>query len=356
MNIFFSSGEASGDAYAAEIATALRNSGLREAIFDGLGMARSRDAGISLVADTRSWGAMGVGDALRVAPRVYRGYRRALSHLRRTEPGLLIAVDFGYVNVRLCRRAKRLGWKTLYFIPPGCWRRGSLGKDLPEVADEIVSPFPWTPKAHFFGHPLLDMLPQPKPREERSGIAILPGSRLRELSLHLPRIAEATKGLDEPLTFGVAKSMGKEAVQELWKGYGGGPAEFTTDARALLARSRAGIISSGTATLEATLAGCPHVVMYCGTALQHLEYKLKGGRKNMVALPNLILQRRLVPELLQEDAAPEALRSGIQGLLAGGDAEQLQAFEKVRSELGEPGCIVRTAQLCQELLRTGNTA
>src|SRR5688572_21772274 len=123
MRVFFSAGEASGDAYAAALLREMvrLGSGLRF-LFEGVGGSQLSAAGANVVVDSSKWGAISILQSLKVAPRVVGGYSKAKRALRKGRPGLFIPIDFGYVNVRLARYAKKQGWKVLYFIPPGSWR------------------------------------------------------------------------------------------------------------------------------------------------------------------------------------------------------------------------------------------
>src|SRR5437773_804643 len=137
MRIFLSAGEASGDAYAAALIREIRK--VRSDLqFEGIGSSRLAAQIGSLVQDTSRWGAISIVQSVAVAPRVIAGFFAAKRAMRRGQPGLLIAIDFGFFNIRLCRFAKRNGWKVLYSVPPGSWRRDKQGTDLPVLTDAIV--------------------------------------------------------------------------------------------------------------------------------------------------------------------------------------------------------------------------
>ena len=142
MRVFFSAGEASGDAYAAELMTRIR-SRLPETVFEGIGGRKLAALGCNPI-DSSAWGSIGIPDALRVGRNVLRGASRAKKMLSSGEPGLMIPIDFGFLNIRLAKYAKDRGWKVLYFIPPGSWKRHSQGSDLPGITDLIVTPFSWS--------------------------------------------------------------------------------------------------------------------------------------------------------------------------------------------------------------------
>ena len=357
MRIFFSAGEASGDAYAAELAA---RCSIWASDLEGIVGRRGQEAGIRMVADNRRWGAIGIFESLRVAPRVLRGYRRAIRALRNGSPGLFVAIDFGFLNVKLCTRAKALGWKTLYFVPPGSWRRNKQGSDLPRIADEIVTPFEWSAKilrgmgasAHWFGHPLKQMARERAVRtEERSGVAILPGSRMHEIAYNLPVIAESLRDFEGPVILSRAPNVDADALRALWRGLSGADAQLEDDVYRTLSRARVAIVCSGTATLESVLCGCPLVVVYRGGKVMEFEARLRGVRPEHIALPNILLDRRAIPELIQREATPEAIGDWVRRLSedSAERAAQLSAFEEIDALLGPSDCLDQTAALMRRM-------
>ena len=331
-----------------------------------IGGRKLKAAGAGVVSDSSTWGAVGIIESLFVAPRVFEGYQSAMSLLKSSGPGLFIPIDFGYLNIKLARQAKRLGWKVLYFVPPGSWRRTKQGSDLPNITDAIVTPFSWSAdilrsmgaNAHFFGHPLKEMVAESDYQGPRDAVAVLPGSRLHEVSRNMDVIAEAVRGLDVRLRFAVASSLDVAEVERRWEDLGGPEAEFMTDTYQVLKSSTAAIVCSGTATLEAALCGCPMVVVYRTSLLMELEFRIRRPKFDYISLPNILLQRLVVPELIQYDASPERIRHELTGLLEDSlvrDA-QLAAFQELDKELGSGRCFEQTAQLALSLTMGENGA
>ncbi|MCX7800804.1 MAG: hypothetical protein N2109_10735 [Fimbriimonadales bacterium] len=363
MRIVLSAGEASGDAYGAALVRHARPL-LPDAQWAALGGRRLLAAGVSLWEDTSSWGAMGVVQSLRVAPRAAIGFYRTLRRLRSEQPGWLVPIDFGFFNTRLARRAKGLGWKVLYFIPPGCWRRDRGGQGLRELVDAVSTPFPWSAEnlrrdgiqAHWFGHPLRQLVQEAggDAPERREALAVLPGSRLHELEANLPALAEALRDWPTPIVFPVAPTLAAETLRERWLRLTGRAGdEFRTDgaARALLG-CRAAVVCSGTATLEAALCGCPMVVVYRLSRAMRVEVRLLRIRVRHISLPNILLQRSAVPELVDDAATPQAIRGQAEAVWHGPAREdQLLAFRELEGLLGPADGIARTAQLLASLAR-----
>ena len=357
--LLISAGEASGDAYGAALAAELlsRRSDLT---LEGVGGAKMRAVGVRLRADSSEWGAISIVQSLRLWPKIVGGYYAAKRALSGGEPGLFIPIDFGYANLRLARHAKNRGWKVLYFVPPSSWRRDRQGVDVAKLSDEIVTPFPWSAEifrgmgasAHFFGHPIKSLRP-PYVERERDAVALLPGSRLSEIELMLPLYAAAVKGLEGPFLIPVpAVQMG--LARAIWKETGNDPAAVV-DATAegvapSLARAKAAIVCSGTATLEAALARTPHVVAYRLSAAVMREVKLlRIKRPKFVALPNIVLDRVAVPELIQDEASPKALRDWLDRLIQNGEDQRL-AFEELDQLLGPSDAVAKTAELALSML------
>jgi lipid-A-disaccharide synthase len=392
MRVFLSAGEASGDAYAAALIAEMRNVGGQALQFEGSGGPKMAAVGVQRVADTSRWGAISIVQALKVYPRIVRGYYRTKSALGKGTPGLFIPIDFGYVNIRLARHAKNRGWKVLYFVPPGSWRRDKQGKDLPTITDAIVTPFSWSAEilnemganAHWFGHPIKQLLRNSiaaRP-DVRDTVAVLPGSRKHEISENLPVIAQALAGpgkiayqagntpigsfeatqreiqpLEAPIEFALAPTVDVQRFRAEWQRlapHRTGDRFTVGDTAAVLSRAKAAIVCSGTATLEAALCHCPMVVVYRVSKAVVLEAKLVGfKRPKYIALPNILLDRDTVPELLQDEAKPTLVRRQLEAVLREGEEReaQLSSFEELEGILGPDDAISQAARLALSMGR-----
>ncbi len=387
MRIFLSAGEASGDAYGAALVREIRNQKQGSPpSFEGIGGPKLNAEGVKLYADSSHWGAISIVQAAKVFWKVFTTLHKLKHNLRQGKPGLLIAIDFGYANIRLCRYAKKFGWKVLYFVPPGSWRRDRQGKDLPEIADEIVTPFSWSAeiltkmgaRAHWFGHPIKELIRAHQAAEPnlRAKVAVLPGSRKHELEMNLPVIAEAVNksrgtspvmsdrhqpsaspkdGLEIPLEFALAPTVDLEHFKAEWNRLAPGRQDLfrVGDTYRVLQEAKAGIICSGTATLEAALCKCPMVVVYKLSPAMVREAKLiRMKRPKFIALPNILMDREVVPEIAGEDVRPEQVRAQLVSLLFGEEvrAKQLRDFEELDRVLGPDDAITKTAELALRML------
>lgn len=367
--VFLSAGEASGDAYGEAFVSRLR--ALRpELCFEAVGGRRLAATVGGLVADSSRWGAIGIVEAFRVGPRVLRGYLAAKRRLSNGEPGLFVPIDYGFTNVRLSRWAKRHDWRVLYFIPPGSWRRDKQGADLPEITDAIVTPFSWSAEilkkmganAHWFGHPLRELIGAGAldVARIRGRLAALPGSRGHEIERHLEVIADSLPSAIAEVEVAAAATADPRAIRRYWERRRPEIPILVTegDTYGVLKRAEAAIVCSGTATLEAAICGCPMVVIYKGSKIMELEYRIRRPKFDFISLPNILLGRAVLPELIQWDATPERIRGEITALMEGGAnrQEQLQAFAELDALLGPGDALTRTARLACELLDQPNAA
>lgn len=355
----------------------------REIQVQAIGSRLLKAAGAQIVADSSNWGAIGIAESLKVYPRARSGLRQAQRALVSGKPGVFVPIDFGYMNIGLARLAVRLGWKVVYFSPPGAWRKDKQGADLPAVTDAVITPFSWSAEilnrmganAHWFGHPIKQMIrhafgdgagreiddrktknEQRKTRDgeqgagdEWSGIAVLPGSRASEIDLILPLFAEVVRDMPETVEVAVAPTLDLEDIQRRWRRVAPNRGDrFTVgDTYGVLRRARAALVCSGTATLEAALCGCPHVVAYKVSKLVELQARLIRLKVLHIAQPNILLDRDVVPEFIQHAATPEAIRRELRALLDDGSVRegQFAAFRELDEILGPDDAIDRSVEL-----------
>lgn len=319
------------------------------------------------MADSSRWGAVSILQSIKVIPTVLAGVRKAKGALRSGRPGLFLPIDFGFVNIRLAKFAKRRGWKVLYFMPPGSWRKDRQGKDLGPITDAVVTPFPWSVplleasgvRAYWWGHPICELLAAQHADEERDDdrVVVLPGSRTHEIRENLPIIAKAFSGLDPrySVEFALAPTVRRTRFEERWRALAPNRAATFTegDTYGAFRRARAAIVCSGTATLEAALLRVPMAVIYGVSKSALVEAAVvRFKMPEFISLPNILLGRRLVPEFVGADVDPDQVRREIEGVLPDGAsrAAQLSGFDEIESLLGKSHAIGRTAALALELL------
>ena len=368
MRVFLSSGEASGEMIAVALAQGLR-AFEPDARFEGIGSDRMRSAGIHVLDDTRGWASLGPVEALAKIPPLLAVMLRNAARLLRDPADLIVLVDFGAFNLRLALTLRRLGYRRpiLYFFPPGAWL--DRAKQARAVARSTTALSAFTHQRDFyrslglpiayFGHPLTSLVDprpsRPVPRPDGGTLALLPGSRRGELERHLgPLLASAERLRDaRPQLRVVASAADADARRTLARALGTTAlegVEIVDGARPALDVADVALVASGTAVLEAALREVPTVALYIIRASQvPIAKRVWSGR--FITLPNILLQREVVPELLQEQATPEALAAAAAALLHD-PRRQLAAFVELRSVLGPRDALERCAAFATALARS----
>ena len=356
LRVLISSGEASGELYGAELLTALR--GLHDGSVEcyGMGGERMKAAGCELLVEAKDVAIVGLFEVLSHLPSLYRRFHRLLDEVDRRRPDVAVLIDFPDWNLRLARELHRRGIPVVYYVSPQlwAWRRGRI-RQVQKYVREMLVIFPFEREfylkhgveAEFVGHPLSELAPPNITREDfaarwgldasKQWIALLPGSRRKELRLNLPAIVGAAQrlGAEFEYVMPVASTLDAGWVREQVALCGGEiNIHLCDDARAALLHSRVGVVASGTATVEAALIGTPFVMVY---RLAGLTWTL--GR-HLVKLPhygmvNLVAGRRVVPELIQDGFTPETVEREVRRLLPDGEPrrEMLAALDEVRQKL-----------------------
>jgi lipid-A-disaccharide synthase len=342
-----------------------------------------REAGVETLYDSSRWGAIGIAEALKLAPRLLRVLGHIKQELARRRPNLVILVDFGAFNVRVGRYARSIGLPVFYYFPPGSWRRDPSGAvRMKDVADRVATPFPWSAEnlraagidAHWVGHPLVDQVRLATAREgdgtagrrveSARTVCYLPGSRTHEIRDNGPVIAAAARLLsehDSSLRHVVVRSPGvdPEVFDRIFTRPVSPspcrPFEIVPhdQVHPTLARSSVVVTKAGTVTLEVALHARPMVVIYRGSLLQEMEYRvLHAKRIRYIAMPNILMGRMVCPELLQRGAHAAAVAATAWELLRDPAARESQAQDlaEVRRLLGPPGASARAAQLALSLI------
>jgi len=383
MDLFIVAGEPSGDRQGAALAAEIRRLE-PQARVSGVGSHAMAAAGVDLFCDSAGWAAIGAGEALKKIPALWLKKRAIVRRLLSHSPAALVLIDFGAFNLRLARTLQGSGIPILYYFPPRSWSRRPPTGDLTELVDAIATPFRWSEQAlsggkaiaRWVGHPLVDQVrPAMSPDEARSrwGIAaderllvVVPGSRPQELRLITPHLAEAAgiltrerAGLRVAVT--VAPGVDREALRQRFQRLGIEPIMVEGLNPDLLQLADVALATSGTATLELAIIGVPMVVVYKVSLTTKLQYeivrRLRGALWRFIAMPNVIADRRIVPELLQERARPELIAAEGRALLD--DAEARERMRRdllaVAAELGPPGAATRAAEMVVALARRHRT-
>jgi lipid-A-disaccharide synthase len=314
---------------------------------------------------------MGPLAALAKIPPLYAVMFRHALMLRASPPAAIVLVDFGAFNLRLAKTLRLLGGRApiVYYFPPGAWL--DRYKQAHAVARYTR---PLTVFEHqrdyyrwlgldiaYFGHPLVSLIaPRTAPSVPSPGggrVALLPGSRQREIERHLERLVAAFALLraKRPALHGAIGAAHAEAAGIIAARLRalGSPAglEVVAGARVALDGADAAWVASGTAVLEAALREVPSVALYV-VSPSEVEIGRRMWHGPHITLPNILLGRELIPELLQDAASPERLAAALEGLLVDPSA-QIAGLRALRAMLGPPDALQRIAQFVVEAASAG---
>lgn len=376
--VLLSVGDASGDVYASDFVREL--AALRPGTrFVGLGGPEMEKAGVEIVVEQS---ALAVGGLIELLPDLHRvvgAWRRMRAALERERPDLVVLMDSSGFNIPFARRAGRLGIPSLYYVAPQVWvwRKGRVQK-IARWVSRVAVIFPFEPDAYahssvpveFVGHPLVDRLRQAKLErgaarsalglpEEATIVALLPGSRDSEMRRFLPLFLETAKlvhARDPRVHFVLprASSVEAEGIEARLR-EAKLPSLMAVEvlagrAHEVLCAADVALAKPGTSTLEAALLGCPLVV--AGFATWFTAFVVRRMMDvDAYAMPNLIAGERIVPELIQEEARPEAIADAVLSLCSGPARElQLARFAELRETLAKGGAARRAAEIAAEML------
>jgi lipid-A-disaccharide synthase len=362
--LLISCGEPSGEFYGSELVAELRKRDSELEVF-GLGGDLLASQDVRLLAHLRDLAVVGLIEVVSHLRRLKRLFDGVVEEAARLRPDVAVLIDYPDFNLRLARQLKKLDIKVVYYVSPQlwAWRSGRI-RDVQRDVSKMLVIFPFEEAIYrdasipvtFVGHPLVDQVRPPANRSDatrdlgldpaRPVIALLPGSRNKEVAFNLPPMVAAV-GLfrsnhpDAQFVLAQAPHLrtdlfaaAKEAGVTLFEGR----------TRDILRSARVAVVASGTATVETALTQTPMVVVY---RLSPLTYALGKPllRVTNYAMVNLIAGRIIVPELIQGGFTPERVVHEIQRLFDDGPArsQMLEDLAEVRRRLGEGGATRRAA-------------
>lgn len=385
MKVLLSAGEASSDWYGAQLIAALRRHD-PSLEFMGIGGRQMQAAGCEMAADARHLAVVGMTEILSHLPAIYREFRKLIRAAEEARPALGIVIDSPAFNFRVARELHRRGVPMVYFVAPQLWAwREYRVNRVQRWIRKVLCIFPFEAEfyrkhgvdADYVGHPLADESLPAISREElarqhgldtaKTWVALLPGSRRKEVHAHLATMLSAADEVNSHSGFQfvipVASSLDREWMAAQIRLIGTqSPVILTNDARATLLHSRAAVVTSGTATIEAALMGVPFVAVYRLSPLTFWAAQ-RLVKVPYVAMPNLIAGEQVVPELLQENFTAENVSKHLREILPEGPnrAKMLMGLEKVRAILqnrggGQQPAIERVATAVLAMLRDTRNA
>jgi lipid-A-disaccharide synthase len=337
--------------YGAELMQALlrRDSSLH---FFGVGGNRMRSAGCETIVDTRDLAVVGISEIVGQLPKIYSLFNRLIRETDRRKPDIAIVIDSPAFNWRVARQMSKRGIPTVYYVAPQfwAWRQGRV-KLLRKYITKALVIFPFEEEfyrqrgvdASFVGHPLAD-LPHPEIERgdyaleytldpEKHWITLMPGSRVKEIGMNLPTILESAAQFGRTFEFllPVAPTIDRSWMTSQ---IAGRSVTLVGDALPALWHSRAGIVASGTATVEAAMMSTPFVMVYCVTSLTYLLGKSQVKVPHF-AMVNLIAGEEVVPELVQHDFTAKNVVQKVNEILPDGPAREkmLEGLTRVKAKL-----------------------
>jgi lipid-A-disaccharide synthase len=323
--------------------------------FFGVGGDRMRAAGCDTVVDAKDLSVVGITEILGHLPKIYNLFQHLIKEADKRKPDLAIVIDSPAFNWRVARQMKKRGIPVVYYVAPQfwAWRQGRV-RLIRDYIDKALVIFPFEEKfyrdrgvdATFVGHPLADL---PHPAINRNDyaaqfhlnpakhwITLMPGSRVKEVRMNLPTILEAAAQLGDAYEFllPVAPTLDRAFLQRLTAHH---HITLVPESLPALWHSRAGIIASGTATVEAAIVRTPFVMVYRVSPLTYLlgKPRVKVPRFAMV---NLIAGEQVVPELVQHDFTAANVVARLREILPNGAARSrmLEALTQVKARLLPP--------------------
>jgi lipid-A-disaccharide synthase len=367
VRILVSAGEASGEMYGAQLIEAIRSrvgtaapgcpSGPqgRKLDFFGVGGPRMRAAGCDTVIDAADLSVVGITEILSHLPKIHGLFNKLIAEADRRRPDLAVVIDSPAFNWRVARQMYHRGIPVVYYVCPQfwAWRQGRV-KLLRKYVKKALVIFPFEEKfyrdrgvdATFVGHPLAEL---PRPAVTRDAyaaqhqldaakhwITLMPGSRVKEVRMNLPAILAAATQLGSRYEFLLPVAP---TLDRAWLQAQNGPRHIHLVPESLpaLAHSRAGIIASGTATVEAAMMATPFVMVY---RVSPLTYLLGKPRVKVAhyAMVNLIAGEEVVPELVQSDFTGANVVTRLNEIIPDGAARDrmLKGFARVKASLRAP--------------------
>lgn len=375
--ILLSAGEPSGDLHGAAVARSLR-SHWPDAELYGLGGPLMAEAGVRLLAPFDDLAVMGLAEVASRLPLFVRLLSQLREELATHPPDLVLPIDYPGFNLRLARSAKRRGVRVLYYIAPQVWAwHRARAKKLARYTDRMAVILPFESSlfreagadVSFVGHPLLDIEPARRARDEFMGglgldagrpiLALFPGSRAQEVERHLVRFSDAARTLEQRRPDVQPVIAAEPSLPE--RLYSASTFPRTRDGWGLLHHATAALVKSGTTTLQAALSGTPMVIAY---RMHPVTFAVARRlvRVDHIGLANLVAGERVVPELLQDEATAEALAAALDPMFDVGGSVRGRVEEglaRVRGALsaGDRGSAAdRVASLAVELVDGGAEA
>ena len=372
MRYYLIAGEASGDLHGAALMRGLKEAD-PQAGFRYRGGDAMKAEGSTLFRHYGENAVMGFSEVMAKAGRILADLHSTEEDVVSWKPDVLILIDFPAFNLRVAKYARKRGIKVFWYIAPKLWARGERRiRQIRKYVDELFVIFPFEVdyfahlgvKAHYYGNPLVDSVGEPQGEgpfptpDGRPVIALLPGSRSAELKWMMPRFAQMEKLMEASgnwkdyrlVIAGVDRFKPEDYASFL-------PADSRIEVRYgkacdLLREATAAVVCSGTASLESALVGVPQEVCYGFSRISWILARMAVKIKQ-ISLPNIILGRPAVRELLQDGCTPGKMLEELDRLVndAACRAAMKADYAELRARMEKPGAASRLASGMFQLLK-----
>jgi lipid-A-disaccharide synthase len=374
-------GEPSGDILAAELVTAMNAVAATQHghswRFFGAGGARMRDAGVELAVDMTAHAVVGIWEVLKHYPELKGIFNRLLNLAKSRLPDVIVLVDYPGFNLRFTAAVKKWvrslegsfnNWrpKIVYYVSPQIWAwHSSRVRQIARDVDLMLSIFPFEKawyaerapgfRVEYVGHPLVDRYAlekkiEPIPTKQMPPLVLLlPGSRTRELNKHLPVMLESARRFHEKLPVNLRMVLPNQRLKDLATAMAAGCPWLQLQVGGLaesLREAELAIASSGTVTMECAWFCVPTIVMY-RTSWSTYALGKRFIHVPFLAMPNLLAKEAVYPELIQNEATPDAVSRLALDLLTHAEKRELmrRKLSEVMASLGPPGASRRAATI-----------
>ena len=366
VKIFLSAGEVSGDLHGAFLAKKLKEL-IPDLYLYGLGGERMRSAGVEIYDDLTAKNSVGILESLPFLFSNLKALKKTVALLKKERPDVVVFIDNQGFNLQLAKTTKKLGIYSFYYFAPQLWLWGKKKKeDIVKHLDHILATFRNEYDFYkdsginidYIGHPLLEEIGDisfSELNKDKKEIALLPGSREQEFKVLLPLFIETAKRLKDKYKF-----LMPFASDYFFKKYGKDVPDFievsVKNGHEVMRRADLLLLSSGTATLEGAIFEKPMIITYRISSLSAWIVK-KVVKISHVGMPNILAEKEIVPELLQENLNLENIIENIDAILE--DEKRYNSIKKelkkVKEILKPYGAVTKAAKLIETRCENGKS-
>jgi len=372
QSLLIIAGEVSGDLHGSKLISALRKRN-KSVEFIGVGGDRMIQSGLKAIYHIRDFSFLGFTEVLSHIPFIRRVKQKLISIVKKEKIQLAVLIDYPGFNLSLAKSLKKLNVKIVYYISPQIWAWGKYRiHKLERLIDKMLLVLPFEKEFYknanldfeYVGHPLIERINEYQflSRDDfykkfnlqlnKDILLLMPGSRKHEVELILPAILPASIKLSQKYDLQIVIALNENIEKGLFEKFIGKDVKLiSSNIYDLIKHSKFGLIKSGTSTLETALIGLPFIVVYKISNLSYLIGRLLISIKN-IAIPNIILGKSVVPELIQKDLNTDNVFQTIDSYLFDLNKSQEMATQlnKIKNLLGDKNASEESAKIISEML------